>query len=415
MYEVRRMNKINGNRLWKNLHDLADISEKDQPWTRRSFTAKYNEGRQWLKQQMETTGLEVRVDEAANMIGEWVGTEPDLPPIVIGSHTDTVPSGGRFDGIAGVLTGLEVIRVIKEQDIHLRNTIQLVDFTAEEPSAYGLSTVGSRAWSGNLSEEMLQYQNEEGETLADAIRFAGGNPIQIKQCKKKADAIALYLELHIEQGPVLLHEKAHLGVVSGIVGIQRFKINVNGMPNHAGTTPMNMRKDALVAASEIVLVLEREANETYDYPVVGTVGILDNYPNASNVVPGEVVLELEIRSISEDVIDKVSSHLKEKINHISIERDIEITVEDVSRSAPIIVEEKVSEILHHACEEVVDKVITLPSGAGHDANQMSLLGPTGMIFIPCKDGRSHCPEEWAEKDDLTVGASAMLQALLAWK
>jgi N-carbamoyl-L-amino-acid hydrolase len=409
------MNKINGNRLWKNLHDLADISEKDQPWTRRSFTAKYNEGRQWLKQQMETTGLEVRVDEAANMIGEWVGTEPDLPPIVIGSHTDTVPSGGRFDGIAGVLTGLEVIRVIKEQDIHLRNTIQLVDFTAEEPSAYGLSTVGSRAWSGNLSEEMLQYQNEEGETLADAIRFAGGNPIQIKQCKKKADAIALYLELHIEQGPVLLHEKAHLGVVSGIVGIQRFKINVNGMPNHAGTTPMNMRKDALVAASEIVLVLEREANETYDYPVVGTVGILDNYPNASNVVPGEVVLELEIRSISEDVIDKVSSHLKEKINHISIERDIEITVEDVSRSAPIIVEEKVSEILHHACEEVVDKVITLPSGAGHDANQMSLLGPTGMIFIPCKDGRSHCPEEWAEKDDLTVGASAMLQALLAWK
>ncbi|MDY0393522.1 hydantoinase/carbamoylase family amidase [Virgibacillus halophilus] len=303
---------INGERLWRNIHELAAISEEDKPWTRRSFTAKYNEGRKWLVKQMEEIGLEVQIDEAANVTGKRSGTNPELPPIVIGSHTDTVPDGGRFDGIAGVLAGLEVLRTLKEQDIQLPYTILLTDFTAEEPSEYGLSTVGSRAWAGNLTSDMLQYKNAEDKSLSEAIAFAGGDPENIAMCRKAKQAVALYLELHIEQGPVLLHHHAQLGVVTGIVGIQRYKITVDGQPNHAGTTPMNMRMDALTAASEIVLALEKEAKKKYDNQVVGTIGTINNYPNASNVVPGKVEMAVEIRSVSDPVIDQLGSNFKKR-------------------------------------------------------------------------------------------------------
>ncbi|MFF2853483.1 MULTISPECIES: M20 family metallo-hydrolase [unclassified Peribacillus] len=406
------MELINKERLWGTIHELAAITIEQQPWTRRSFTAKYNEGREWLINQMRDIGLEVEVDEASNVIGRLIGTEPNLPPIVIGSHTDTVPNGGRFDGIAGVLVGLEIVRSLKEQNIPIKHTVEIVDFTAEEPSEYGLSTVGSRAWSGNLTEEMLSYTNSEGQSLADAISYAGGNPKEIHKCKKEKDSIALYLELHIEQGPVLLKKNANLGVVTGIVGIQRYKVSVDGIPNHSGTTPMDMRNDALTAASEMTLSLEKEANEKFEQPVVGTVGVFNNFPNASNVVPGKVEFAVEIRSISEDVIDKVANEFLLKVNSIADKRNVKVRTENISRSKSIVVRDEIKNLLNKSCRSITDKVIELPSGAGHDANQMSLLAPVGMIFIPCKDGRSHCPEEWAEKEDLYLGAKAMLNAVL---
>lgn len=406
------MELINKERLWETVHALAAITIEGKPWTRRSFTAKYNEGREWLKNQMQDIGLEVEVDAAANVIGRLIGTEPNLPSIVIGSHTDTVPDGGRFDGIAGVLAGLEIVRSLKEQNIQLKHTIEIVDFTAEEPSEYGLSTVGSRAWSGNLTTEMLTYTNADGQSLAEAISFAGGNPEEINKCLKEKDEIALYLELHIEQGPVLLNKTANLGVVTGIVGIQRFKIFVDGLPNHAGTTPMDMRNDALTAASEMTLAIERIAGKKYEQPVVGTVGVFNNFPNASNVVPGKVEFQVEIRSISEEVIDQVASQFLSEADSIASRRNVGLKTEKVSRSKAIIVRDEIKHLLENSCRTVTDKVIELPSGAGHDANQMSLLAPVGMIFIPCKDGRSHCPEEWAEKEDLYLGTKALLSAVL---
>lgn len=406
------MELINKERLWDTVHALAAITIEGKPWTRRSFTAKYNQGREWLMNQMREIGLEVEMDAASNVIGRLIGTDPSLPSIVIGSHTDTVPDGGRFDGIAGVLAGLEIARSLKEQSIQLKHTIEIVDFTAEEPSEYGLSTVGSRAWSGNLSEEMLSYTNSDGQTLAEAISFAGGNPNEIEKCKKVKDKIALYLELHIEQGPVLLNKNANLGVVTGIVGIQRYKIFVDGLPNHAGTTPMDMRNDALTAASEMTLALERIAGGKYEHPVVGTVGVFNNFPNASNVVPGKVEYQVEIRSISEEVIDRVASQFLAEADAIAERRKVGLKIENVSRSKAIIVNDEIKQLLTNACRSITDHVIELPSGAGHDANQMSLLAPVGMIFIPCKDGRSHCPEEWAEKEDLYLGTKAMLNAVL---
>ncbi len=406
------MELINKDRLWKTINDLAAITIENQPWTRRSFTAKYNEGREWLINEMREIGLEVKKDEGANVIGRLIGTEPNLPPIVIGSHTDTVPNGGRFDGIAGVLVGLEIVKSLVEHNIAIKHTIEIVDFTAEEPSEYGLSTVGSRAWSGNLTEEMLTYTNSDGQSLSAAISFAGGDPNNLFNCKKEKDTIALYLELHIEQGPVLLRNNANLGVVTGIVGIQRYKISVDGLPNHAGTTPMDMRNDALTAAAEMTLALEKVANEEFEQPVVGTVGVFNNFPNASNVVPGKVEFAVEIRSISEEVIDKVANDFLENVDSIGRDRNVNVQIENISRSSSIVINDEIKQLLHNSCRKVTDSVIELPSGAGHDANQMSLLAPVGMIFIPCKDGRSHCPEEWAEKEDLYLGAKAMLNAVL---
>lgn len=406
------MELINKDRLWKTINDLAAITIENQPWTRRSFTAKYNEGREWLINEMREIGLEVKKDEGANVIGRLIGTEPNLPPIVIGSHTDTVPNGGRFDGITGVLVGLEIVKSLVEHNIAIKHTIEIVDFTAEEPSEYGLSTVGSRAWSGNLTEEMLTYTNSDGQSLSAAISFAGGDPNNLFNCKKEKDTIALYLELHIEQGPVLLRKNANLGVVTGIVGIQRYKISVDGLPNHAGTTPMDMRNDALTAAAEMTLALEKVANEEFEQPVVGTVGVFNNFPNASNVVPGKVEFAVEIRSISEEVIDKVANDFLENVDSIGRDRNVNVQIENISRSSSIVINDEIKQLLHNSCRKVTDSVIELPSGAGHDANQMSLLAPVGMIFIPCKDGRSHCPEEWAEKEDLYLGAKAMLNAVL---
>ncbi|MFJ5623749.1 Zn-dependent hydrolase [Peribacillus loiseleuriae] len=406
------MELINKDRLWKRINDLAAITIENQPWTRRSFTAKYNDGREWLMNQMREIGLEVKVDEGANVVGRMIGTEPNLPPIVIGSHTDTVPNGGRFDGIAGVLVGLEIVKSLIEHDIAIKHTIEIVDFTAEEPSEYGLSTVGSRAWSGNLTKEMLTYTNSDGQSLSAAISFAGGDPNNLVKCKKENGTIALYLELHIEQGPVLLRKDVNLGVVTGIVGIQRYKISVDGLPNHAGTTPMDMRNDALTAASEMTLALEKVANGEFEQPVVGTVGVFNNFPNASNVVPGRVEFAVEIRSISEEVIDKVANDFLAKVDSIASKRNVNVMTENVSRSGSIVIKDEIKQLLHKSCRAVTERVIELPSGAGHDANQMSLLAPVGMIFIPCKDGRSHCPEEWAEKEDLYLGAQAMLNAVL---
>ncbi|WP_025785881.1 Zn-dependent hydrolase [Sporosarcina sp. D27] len=404
--------KINSSRLWDMVHELAGFTIPGKPWTRRSFSPIYNEGRQWLMKEMKACGLEVKMDAAANVIGRLEGKNPALPPIIIGSHTDTVTDGGRFDGIAGVLAGLEVARTLHDHSFQLDRPLEIVDFTAEEPSEYGLSTVGSRAWSGNLSEEMLTYTNTEGQTLGEAIAFAGGKPDEIAACLKKQRDIYLYLELHIEQGPVLLHEQADLGIVTGIVGIQRYKIIVDGKPNHAGTTPMHLRNDALAAASQMILALEEVASRTYEESVVGTAGVIANYPNGSNVVPGKVEFLLEIRSTSEKAIDEVSESFIKKAQNIASQRAVHVAHEDISRSQAITIDKDIQSLLHKAGSKVTDRLLELPSGAGHDANQMSLLAPVGMLFIPCKDGRSHCPEEWADQQDLAKGAQTLLNTVL---
>src|SRR5690625_4399144 len=321
----------NENLIKSHIEKLASIVEKDKPpYTRRAFTQPYLQSRAWLKNKMIEYGLDVHIDAASNLIGVKKGTNDKLRPIMIGSHTDTVIGGGRFDGIIGVLAGLEIARQLQEQKIKLEHTLYIVDFTAEEASEFGISTIGSRGMVGNLPPDALDRVKEDGLSLREGLIQLGGNPDQIKNNALKKGDISLYLELHIEQGPVLEQSAFDLGVVTGIVGIRRFNVTVNGQANHAGTTPMTMRKDALAAASEVILAIEESVHHSQNEEMVGTVGRLAVQPNFSNVIPGEVVFDFELRSLDEEALNEVIDVIKERITAVESKRGVKIDMDRLS-------------------------------------------------------------------------------------
>lgn len=416
------MTAANEDRLWKDIETLSRITDHGRPWTRRPFTPLYAEGREWLRQEMETLELETYLDAASNLIGRLPGTQPELPPILVGSHTDTVTGGGRFDGIAGVAAGLEIVRILRDSGLRLRHTLEIVDFTAEEPTDFGVSTVGSRGMVGTLTESMLASRDQEGRILRDCIAAAGGEPARLAEPLRKPGSVAAYLELHIEQGPVLIESGQPLAVVTGIVGIGRYELRVAGQPDHAGTTPMTMRRDALTAAGELFTELERICREPYEAPVVGTVGVVHVSPNAANVVPGEVTFKFEVRSVDPDLIDVVCSRYLESARQLVEARGLELEVTPLTRSEPVAVSDRVREALVAACGEVLlvsgagdqdaEPVPQIPSGAGHDGNQLSVIAPIGMVFVPSLGGRSHCPEEWTDIGPIAQGTGALARAVL---
>jgi N-carbamoyl-L-amino-acid hydrolase len=409
---VRMQIKPNMDKIRQDIDTLATFVDTSKPgWTRRPFTRWYVQSREWLAKQMTEIGMEVGIDAASNLIGRIPGSDPKLKPIMVGSHTDTVTGGGRFDGIIGVLAGLEMVRSLKQAGISLRHPLEVVDFTAEEPSEFGISTIGSRGMVDNLSEEMLGRKDPSDLVLKDAIQQTGGKPSAISEYARRKGDAALYLELHIEQGPVLEQTGNKLGVVTGIVGIQRYRVVVEGNPNHAGTTPMNMRMDALTGAAQIILELESLCRETYAEPVVGTVGKLIVEPNASNVIPGRVVFDLEVRSLDTDILERIIVKLQENSIEIADKRSLNVSFDCLSKSEPIHVTAEVQNVLREACQATA-ATISLPSGAGHDANQLAMITSIGMIFVPSKDGRSHCPEEWTSYEDVTLGVEALTRAIL---
>ncbi|MCR2821693.1 Zn-dependent hydrolase [Lederbergia panacisoli] len=402
----------NQERIQNNIEMLATMVDQSKPgWTRRPFTSWYKEGRAWLKQQMEQAGLQVSIDAGGNLIGRLSGSEEHLKPIMIGSHTDTVTGGGRFDGIIGVIAGIEIARRLQETGTTLRHTLEIVDFTAEEPSEFGISTIGSRSMVGNLTAEMLERTDQTGLVLDEGIRMIGGNPDEIYETARKTGDVSLYLELHIEQGPVLEQNNMKLGVVTGIVGIHRYRVIVEGKPNHAGTTPMNMRFDALTGASELVLELENLCKFTYSDPVVGTVGKFTNEPNGANVIPGRVIFELEVRSIDSEIIENIMSSFSKYAALVAAKRQLDISLDNLSKSDSIRVLPDVQDKIAAACS-ATGKTQYLPSGAGHDANQLASIAPVGMIFVPSREGRSHCPEEWTDFAEVALGVEALARALI---
>ncbi|TDL75434.1 Zn-dependent hydrolase [Rhodococcus qingshengii] len=404
----------NVERIQSDIEKLATFVNPEKPgWTRRPFTPWYFQGREWLKNQMLAIGMEVEVDSASNLIGRIQGTNPQLPPIIIGSHTDTVTGGGRFDGIIGVIGGLEIARMLKEMGISLRHSLEIVDFTAEEPSEFGISTIGSRGMVDNLSEEMLIRRDPSGLALSEGILMAGGQPDEISSHARRLGDVALYLEMHIEQGPVLEQSKNKLGVVTGIVGIHRYRVIVDGKPNHAGTTPMNMRFDAFTGAAQIALELESLCQKEYMEPVVGTIGKLNVEPNASNVIPGKVIFDLEVRSLDTGILEQIMKEFQGKSTNIAETRGLTVHFDCLSKSEPILVAPEIQRVLEGACKET-GSTILMPSGAGHDANQLARIAPIGMIFVPSKDGRSHCPEEWTSYEEVALGIKALARALLTF-
>jgi N-carbamoyl-L-amino-acid hydrolase len=404
---------LNADRLWADVMALADITDPARPYTRRSFTALFLEGRNWLAGKFADAGLVTRIDTAGNLIGRLEGSDPALGVIAIGSHSDTVPAGGRFDGIAGVVTGLEIVRALRDAGFRPRHTIEVIDFLAEEPSEYGLSCVGSRGMTGSLDQKMLDLTEPGGEKLRDALRRVGGDPDRLDQARR--DDIRAFLELHIEQGIVLESQSLDVGIVTSIVGIRRIEVVFQGEADHAGTTPMALRHDALVAAANTVTSVRRVAEELAgEGPgyFVATVGILNVEPSASNIVPGRCRLIIDARTTNPastrkfmDIIDR------ESLAHAAAAGVSRASFTTLSEGLPVACDANLRALMRQSARELGLGETDLPSGAGHDAAFMSRIAPSAMVFVPCRAGKSHAPEEWADREAIAAGAAVIYQAV----
>ncbi|WP_306223416.1 Zn-dependent hydrolase [Bosea beijingensis] len=404
---------IDQDRLWRRIEALSAITDPERPWTRRSFTPRFLEGREWLAAEFREAGLETELDAAGNLIGRLTGADPTLKPILIGSHSDTVPSGGRYDGILGVLAALEVAQSFSERGDRLRHTLEVVDFLAEEPSEFGLSCIGSRALAGTLSEEHLAMTRPDGMTLREGIAFVGGRPAELASVQRPADGIAAYVEVHIEQGRVLENERIPIGIVTDIVGIRRERIIVTGRADHAGATPMPLRADALVGAAKLIEAAYMRALATArdNQPLVATFGRIEVSPNASNAVPGEAVMTLEVRSGNEAAVKAFGEVLVRDLRPALEDLRLTIAVEPISHVAPTACARQVRSAIANASASLGLATRDLPSGAGHDGVHIAHIGPVGMLFVPCLEGRSHAPEESITPDQAGDGARVLAETV----
>lgn len=398
-------------RIVEDIADLAAITEPDHPWTRRSFTPMFLAGREYLIRRFEAAGLETSIDAAGNLIGRRSGTEPGLGTIMVGSHSDTVPDGGRFDGVAGVSAALEVARALSDKGIRLRHDLEVIDFLAEEVSAFGISCVGSRGLVGQLKPEMLMRESD-GRSLSAGIMEVGGDASRLG-APLRTD-IKAFLELHIEQGTVL--EEAHddVGVVTAIAGITRIEIVVEGRADHAGTTRMGHRRDALTAAARLVLGIERLATERARGPkhFAATVGEFAIEPNAANVVPSRARLLIDARAEARPDMDGFVADVAALTRAVAAETGASIDPPlTISDNLPTPCDPLVLDVLDAACSAAGARHRRMASGAGHDTAWMARVTKAGMIFIPCAGGRSHTPDEWAAMDDIALGAAVLMDAL----
>ncbi len=404
---------IDGDRLWADLMGLAAITDPDKPYTRRSFSPLFLKGREWLAQRFEAAGLRVRMDAAANLIGRLDGTTPDAPVIMLGSHSDTVPSGGRFDGPAGVLAALEMVRAMRSAQYEPRHAIEVVDFLAEEPSEYGVSCVGSRAMAGVLDDKMLAYTNAAGEKLSEAIDRVGGDVAHLDRAQRSD--IAGYLELHIEQGVVLQNSGTDLGLVTAIVGITRVEVVFEGSADHAGTTLMPGRQDASVAAARLILFASDRATAMAGRGhghFVATSGIVEISPNAANVVPGGARLVFDIRAEDYAMVEEFLARLDAESTSIAAQAKVRrVEFRLLSSTRPTACDRNLLDLLKRGAETLSLSTMPLASGAGHDAAFIARIAPSAMLFIPCRDGKSHSPEEWTEPHQVAAGAAVLYEAV----
>jgi len=368
-------------------------------------------GRRYVMDQMRAAGLTPRIDPAGNIIARREGRDPSAPPILFGSHVDSVPNGGNFDGPLGTFAALEVMQALAEAHVTTAHPLEMVVWANEEGVAYGNGLDGSRAAAGQLHDgEMDQVWN--GVRRADAVRTIGGDPARISESRRPAGSIHCYLELHIEQGGVLEKNGAAIGVVEGIVGIDRYEVTVRGVANHAGTTPMPDRHDALVAAARLVLAVN-EIVRAEPGRQVGTVGQLSVTPNAPNVVPGLVKLTIELRDLSAGKVTRLARAIEDRASAIARETRTEISIAPTSHHEAAMAAPLLMEAIERAAGTLGAPALRLPSGAGHDAQMMATLGPMGMIFVPSAGGISHSPKEATGWDDCARGAAVLLQAVLA--
>jgi beta-ureidopropionase / N-carbamoyl-L-amino-acid hydrolase len=401
-------------RLWEDLMALGAITEPNRPYTRRSFSPLFDEGRAWLTRRMREAGLVTHIDAAGNLIGRRGGKDPSKPVIVVGSHSDSVPSGGRFDGMAGVIGGVAIARALEERGIGLVHPLEVIDFLAEEPNEFGLSCIGSRGITGSLTAEHLALRNSKNETLAAALTRVGGDPEQLTTALR-SDIKAAF-ELHIEQGPVLEAAGIDIGLVTAIAGITRFEIEFQGTAGHAGTTPMRGRRDPLIGAAHMVGWIRARALELAargQGHFVATVGIMEVLPGGSNVIPrsARIVIDArcEDRRLMEEFRSSADAESREAAQRTNVDRSKFAILSD---NLPAACDPHLRDVLSRSANSLRLSSMSMASGAGHDMAFISQIAPAAMVFIPCKDGRSHTPEEWASEEAVAAGTRVVLEAIL---
>ncbi len=377
------------------------LAYSDVDWQIRDFIIKL----------MHNAGLTVRTDAFGNVIGRREGANPDAPVVMMGSHTDSVPNGGNFDGVLGVLSAIEAVQCMHDHAEQNDHPIEVVVFMAEESSRFGYATLGSKVFCGKvLLENLESYKDKQGISLAQAMRQRGLVPEHIAQARY-TDPIKAFLELHIEQGKALEITGHQIGVVTGIAAPTRLRVIVTGMADHSGATPMNMRQDALTAAAEVILQVETIATSELQNGVVGTTGIVKAEPGVMNVIPGRVELGIDIRGISSDSKQRVVTQLFAAVEDIKARRGVGIEIITLTDDEPVQIPEEMIEFLDGICRQYPYPTMRMPSGAGHDAMHIATMAKTGMLFIPCRGGVSHNPEEYASMDDIAAGAEVLLAAV----
>jgi N-carbamoyl-L-amino-acid hydrolase len=393
---------VDGDRLLGDLESLARFGASGGHAVNRiAYSPADLEARRWVETQMTELGLEVRVDQAGNSIGSYPGRIPKLPPIAIGSHTDTVPEGGRFDGALGVAAALSCVRALHDSELRLRHSVEVIDFAAEEATMGG--TIGSRAMAGILDLSILHAPAWDGREVSDHIRAAGLNPDALSEAELAEGSLACFLELHVEQGGTLEKAGVPLGVVEGIVGIRRYTVRFEGLANHAGTTPMSERQDALVLAAPYILAVRDIA---VAHEIVGTVGKLDLRPGTPSAIPGLAELSVEIRGLDEHRLDEAETALSESATARGG------TLSPLSVKPPVASDPRLIETLVAVCEERGAAHRRMPSGAGHDAMCMAHIAPVAMLFVPSRGGISHSPDEYTATEHCVLGTQVLLEALL---
>jgi N-carbamoyl-L-amino-acid hydrolase len=396
---------VNGPRLNAHLEELSQFGRNAQGGvTRVAYTEEDRQGRAYVMDLMRKAGLEVRLDAAGNIVGRRAGLDDTLPPIAMGSHIDSVPEGGRYDGCLGSLGAIEVVQTLVENGIRTRHPIEVLIFQNEENGQ-----IGSKAVSGELQDKELDLTNASGKTRREGTAFIDGDPATIATARRKPGDFTAYVELHIEQGGILDQKKIDIGVVQGIVGIGRWMVTVEGDANHAGTTPMDQRKDALVAAARFITAANRVAIETPGRHVI-TVGQILVEPNAPNVIPGKVDLSLEIRDLDRRTIEDLFQKLV--LETQGSPGAFRWSVRKIYENAPALTDDRIRQMVDTHARALGLTTLAMPSGAGHDAQSIARLAPMGMVFIPSVGGYSHSAKENSTPEAIANGANVLLRTLV---